>query len=343
LECSTSEKIENELEKEYTMLDKAKKYSVGIWALKGCADRFVPGGYEGRYLSTEEAIGQVAKIEGIRAVEFASTDFDSPSDRISFVLKENNLQVAGVLVNTFSSKWKLGSLSNQDKGLRNQAIEEVRRTVRISDELGCNNITLWLGSDGFDYPFQVDYQKQLTLLRETIGELAEEFPNKRFALEYKLKEPRKYLFVSSAMKALWITRKLGKDNVGVLVDFGHALMSKENPAEVICILNEEKKLFGIHLNDAYREWDDDLVVGSVNLWETLEFIYYLDKIQYQGWLSFDIFPFRMNGSRAVELCVKTMDNFIKLAEKIDKEKLAKAQSSLRADNSLAVVQEILKV
>jgi len=145
------------------------------------------------------------------------------------------------------------------------------------------------------------------------------------------------------MKALWLTKKLGKDNVGVLVDFGHSLMSKENPAEVISILGEEKKLFGIHLNDAYREWDDDLVVGSVNLWDTLEFIYYLDKIGYEGWLSFDIFPFRMDASRAVELCVESTDNLIGLAEKIDKKKLVKAQSSLRADNSLAVVQEILKV
>jgi len=325
------------------MLEKVRKYSVGIWALKGCADRFVPGGYEGGFLSTEEAIKKVAKIEGIKAVEFMSTDFDDSPEKISSVLKENNLQVAGVLVNTFSRRWKLGSLSNQDPDLRKNAIEEVRRTVKISNELECDDIALWLGSDGFDYTFQVDYQKQWALLLETIGELAEEFPNKRFALEYKLKEPRKYLFVSSAMKALWVAKKLGKDNVGVLVDFGHALMSKENPAEAICILSEEKKLFGIHFNDAYREWDDDLVAGSVNLWDTLEFIYYLDKIGYEGWLSFDIFPFRMDASRAVELCIKNTENLIKLAKKIDRQKLAKAQKSTKAENSLAVIQEILEI
>lgn len=325
------------------MLERVKKYSVGIWALKGCADRFVPGGYEGGFLSTEEAIKKVAKIEGIKAVEFMSTDFDDSPEKISSVLKENNLRIAGVLVNTFSRKWKLGSLSNQDPDLRKNAIEEVRRTVKISNELECDDIALWLGSDGFDYTFQVDYQKQWALLLEEIGRLAEEFPNKRFALEYKLKEPRKYLFISSAMKALWVAKKLGKDNVGVLVDFGHALMSKENPAEAICILSEEKKLFGIHFNDAYREWDDDLVAGSVNLWDTLEFIYYLDKIGYEGWLSFDIFPFRMDASRAVELCIKNTENLIKLAEKIDRQKLAEAQRSMKAENSLAVIQEILEV
>jgi len=325
------------------MLDKVKKYSVGIWALKGCADRFVPGGYEEGFLSTEDAIKRAAKIKGIKALEFMSSDFDDSPEKINFLLKENNLQVAGTAVNIFSSpKWKLGSLSNQDEKLRREAIEEVQRTVKISNDLGCNDITLWLGSDGFDYPFQADYQKQWTLLFEEIRKLAEKFPNKRFALEYKLKEPRKYLFVSSAMKALWLTKKIGKDNVGVLVDFGHALMGKENPAEVIWILNEEKRLFGIHFNDAYREWDDDLIAGSVNIWDNLEFIWYLDKIGYEGWLSFDIFPFRMDASEAVKLCIRNTENLIKLATKIDKQELAEAQKSMRAEKTLSIIQKVLE-
>jgi len=60
------------------------------------------------------------------------------------------------------------------------------------------------------------------------------------------------------------------------------------------------------------------------MWDTLDFIYYLDRIGYQGWLSFDIFPFRMDGFRAVELCIKNNKNLIKLAEKIDKQELAQA-------------------
>lgn len=135
-------------------------------------------------------------------------------------------------------------------------------------------------------------------------------------------------------------KKIGRDNVGVLVDFGHALISKENPAEITCILNEEEKTFGIHLNDAYREWDDDLIVGSVNLMESLEFFYYLDKVGHQGWIVFDIFPFRMDDSQAVELCVKSTNNLIKLIGKIDREKLAEAQRSLRADYALNVIQQI---
>ncbi len=324
------------------MLGRAKKYSVGIWALKGSGDRFVPRGYGEGFLSTEEAIQRAAKIKGIKAVEFMSSDLDDSSGRISSLLNKNGLQTAGIVLNTFSAKWRLGSLSNQDADIRKEVLEEVYRTINISDKLECDDITLWLGSDGFDYPFQADYERQWGLLLEEIGNLAGDFPNKRFVLEYKLKEPRKYLFISSAMKALWVANRLKKNNVGVLVDFGHTLMSKENPAEVICILNEENKLFGIHLNDAYREWDDDLVVGSVNLWDTLEFIYYLDKIEYSGWLSFDIFPFRMDPSRAIELCIRNTDNLIRLAQKIDKKALVKAQNGLGAEESLSVLQKILE-
>lgn len=324
------------------MLEKVKKYAVGTWALKGCADRFVPEGYEEKRVSTEDAIKKAVRIEGIKAVEFISTDFDDTSpEKVNSLLEDNNLQAVGILVNTFSRKFKFGSLSAQDKRLHEEAVKEVQRTIEASNTLGCNNITLWLGSDGFDYPFQADYKKQWDTLLETIDDLAERFSGKNFALEYKLKEPRKYLFVSSAMKSLWIANKLKKDNVGVLVDFGHALMSKENPAEVICILTDEGKLFGIHFNDAYREWDDDLVAGSVNLWDTLEFIYYLDKLNYDGWLSFDIFPFRMDASRAVQLCIKNTENLIKMAEKIDKEKLSETQRSMKAENPLQLIQNLL--
>jgi len=37
----------------------------------------------------------------MKAVEFMPTDFDDPPEKISSVLKENNLEVAGILVNTF--------------------------------------------------------------------------------------------------------------------------------------------------------------------------------------------------------------------------------------------------
>jgi len=325
------------------MLEKTKKYAVGIWALKGSADRFVSEGYEREFLGTGEGILKASQIKGIKVLEFMSSDFDNFSvAHCKSLLEKNGLETLGILANTFSRKWKLGAFSNTDETLRKSAIKEGIRAVEIATELNCDNITLWLGSDGFDYPFQVDYKKHWDLLMKSINELVDAYPDKRFALEYKLKEPRKHLTIGTAMKALYIVQKLKKDNLGVLIDFGHALMAKENVAETVSILSEEGKIFGIHLNDAFREWDDDLIVGAVNIWDTVEFLYYLDKVGYNGWLSFDIFPFRMDAVQAVELCIRSTDNLIKIAERIDFERLTKAQASLKAEACLRIIQEALE-
>ncbi len=326
------------------MLEKSKRYSVGIWALKGCADRFVSNGYEEKTTSLQEAILKASQIKGIRAIEFMSSDFEQVSVKeIRDLLKKNNLIVSGILVNTFSRKWKLGAFSNTDETLRQESIEEGHKAVAIANELGCQTITLWLGSDGFDYPFQVNYKDHWHLLMKSIERLTQEHPDKRFALEYKLKEPRKHMTIGTAMKAFYIVQKLKRNNLGVLIDFGHGLMAKENLAETVSILNGEGKLFGIHFNDAYREWDDDLIAGSVNIWDSLEFLYYLDEVGYDGWISFDIFPFRMDGSKAVEICVKNTDNLIKLTERIHKDKLRKAQTSGKAENTLEIIYQILEI
>ncbi|RLE11783.1 hypothetical protein DRI96_05630 [Candidatus Aerophobetes bacterium] len=46
---------------------------------------------------------------------------------------------------------------------------------------------------------------------------------------------------------------------------------------------------------------------------------------------------------SLELCIKNTENLIKLAEKIDRQKLAEAQKSMKAENSIAVIQEVLKI
>ena len=90
-----------------------------------------------------------------------------------------------------------------------------------------------------------------------------------------------YLTVGNAAKALYLALQCG-ENVGVTLDFGHALMSREKPGESVALLKCHGRLFNVHFNDAYGEWDDDLIVGSVHIAESLEFLYYLDVTEYEG-------------------------------------------------------------
>ena len=79
-------------------------------------------------------------------------------------------------------------------------------------------------------------------------------PNTTFAIEYKLKEPRTRLLWSTATATLVNIEDTGVDNLGVVIDFGHSLFAKENPAEALHLLHARGRLVDIELDDNYREW-----------------------------------------------------------------------------------------
>lgn len=301
--------------------------AVGTWCMGGVADRFLPQGYE-KPVDPKERILRIKKVKGIAAVEFFDDELDSiaPQDLKAF-LDDHNLKVSGINFNTHGRpQWQKGALSSPEDKLRREAINGVKRVIDLLEIFSCSSLGLWLGTDGFDYPFQIDYGKAWDLLCASLGEIADYNPSVRISLEYKLKEPRQYILLGNAFQTLYLIKTLGRKNVGVTVDFGHALMAKENPGEVVSILARERVLYNVHFNDAYREWDDDLIAGSANLYETLEFLYYLKKVGYEGYIGFDIFPYRMDPVKALELCVENTRALERLLDKIDVKALENAQA-----------------
>ena len=73
-------------------------------------------------------------------------------------------------------------------------------------------------------------------------------------------------------------------------------------AEAAALLADHGVLDYLHLNDNYRSWDDDMIFGSVHVVESLEFIYWLRRLEYKGWLTLDIFPYHEDGVRAATQC-----------------------------------------
>lgn len=315
------------------------KFSVGIWCMGGVADRFLPQGYE-EPLDFKGRLERVRKVPEVEAIELFDDEFlRTPPEEIQKLLDDSGIKVSCLNVNTHSfPKWQRGALTNRDQKLRREAIDAAKRAVDQASSLHCSTVGLWLGVDGFDYPFQVEYNKSWDLLLEALAEIADYAPQTYISLEYKLKEPRQYLFVGNAFRAAYIAKTLNRRNIGVTIDFGHALMAKENPGEVVAFLAREGLLFNVHFNDAYREWDDDLIAGSINVYETLEFLFYLRKWEYSGYLGFDIFPYRMTPEKALELCVQNTLALYRALEKIDGGVLSRVQESMDA----AYVHEVVR-
>lgn len=280
----------------------ANRYSVILGNLGNTCDRFLPTGYKDA-VPKREMIRQAASIPGIQGIELVGTWDITEANACEVLgwLQESGLACVSIIPDLFSQKrWGNGSFSAKDPKVRQQALEETRAVGRIAQRLSCPLINLWLGQDGYDYPLTADYREQRKVLMEGIRKVAAEFPELRFALEYKMKEPRTHSFQARAADTLLMAQETGLANVGVCIDVGHALLASENVAESAVLLQHYgERLFHMHFNDNYRTWDDDMIVGSVHLVEYVELLFWLREAGYEGWYSMDQYPYREDGVAAV--------------------------------------------
>ena len=283
-------------------MNERNRYSVILGNLGNTCDRFLPTGYKD-IVPKRKMIEQAAAIPGIKGIELVGTwDItEKNTAEIGSWLAENGLECVSIIPDLFSQKrWGNGSLSAKDAGVRKQALDETRSVGRIAREMKCPLVNLWLGQDGYDYPLTADYREQRRVLTENIHAVASEFPDIRFALEYKPKEPRNFSFQARAADTLLMAQETGLPNVGVCIDVGHALMAGENVAESAFLLQHYgKKLFHMHFNDNYRSWDDDMIVGSLHVVEYFELLFWLRETGYVGWYSMDQYPYREDGVAAI--------------------------------------------
>jgi xylose isomerase len=318
------------------------RYGVGLWLFGELSDRFTTY-HPARNL--EEKFAEAAKVKGVQGLEIIyPAEFNyNQIDIVRNSLRQYKLQIAGVLVDLFANpKWVNGSLTSKNEKIRKEALEVSIETVDAAKELGCNIVTLWLGHDGYDYPFQVNYGEKWNMLVDSIREIAAHDVNIKIGIEYKLKEPRTHILIGTVGKALLLVSEIGMENVGVTFDVGHAFYSYENPAESICLLNRYGKLFHVHFNDNYRDWDHDMIVGSVNLWDTLEAIYWLRRINYSGWISLDIYPYREDVRKACERSIENIELMNKLIDKIGLNNLEQCIKSEDATEIMMMLRRVFE-
>lgn len=292
-----------------------------------CADRFVLSGYSSVKRTISEMIKLAAKVEDLSGIELVGTWHinDENIQEVKKVVQDVGLKVSMVVPDLWAqAKWGKGGFTSRDKKIRKEAIETVKTSMDWASELGCNMIDLWFGQDGYDYLFQADYIEAWNQLLEATRECADYRPEVKICIEYKIKEPRKHIFIGTIGKTLLLIKEINRKNVGALVDIGHALAAGENPAESIALLSREKeKLFYLHFNDNYGAWDDDMMVGSVHIMHYLELFYWLKRIGYEGWHTLDIFPYREDGSRAVKESIEWIKGIYELVDQIGKEEIEK--------------------
>ncbi len=176
-------------------------------------------------------------------------------------------------------------------------------------------------ADGHDYPFEINYLRAWKWLVEGIAESAEYRKDVRISLEYKKNETRTHVILDSAGTTLHLCNLINLPNVGVTFDIGHSLYSGETPAQIVSLLSEENRLFLVHVNDNYRDADWDLIPGSINFWDWIEVLFYLNQFEYSGWLTSDVFPARQDSAKVVLSTYESIENARNILNRFDKKEL----------------------
>ena len=243
-------------------------------------------------ITTADLLARAATA-GLNAADLNYPDHfldDSTAD-LTRALDDNGMILNGLAMRYYTeSGYKLGAFTHPDPTVRRAAIDETKRGLDALAEMGGNLMTLWMGQDGFDYSFQMDYKRAWGDTIEAMIEVADHMPAIDIALEYKPNEPRAFALMPDAATTLLAIKEIGRNNTGVTLDFAHVLYADEMPAFAAALVARHSRILGVHLNDGYGKWDNGLMVGAVHPIQTVELLVELERLGYDGAIYFDTFP-----------------------------------------------------
>ena len=302
-------------------------YAARLNSFKVGAEAYWPGKNR---VTTADLLGRAATVEGLNAADLNYPDhFENTSPRdLAAVLDRLGIGLNGLAMRYYSdTDFRLGALTNPDPARRRKAIDLTRCGLDAVAEMGGSLMTLWLGQDGFDYPFQADYGRMWDDTIAALDALAGHDPAIDIALEYKPDEPRSHSLMRDVGTTLLAIREVGAANLGVTLDFAHVLYAGEMPAHAAVLVNRHSRLLGIQLNDGYGKRDDGLMAGTVHPVQTVELLVALRRCDYSRAIYFDTFP-DVGGLDPVAECrvnIETIEHLRAVAATLaDDERLAQA-------------------
>ncbi|SDG94739.1 sugar phosphate isomerase/epimerase family protein [Pelagibacterium luteolum] len=248
------------------------------------------------------------------------------------LVKASGLAVSAVNVNVKSEdKFRAGSFTNPDAGVRREATQYLKTAMDLASDLGADMITVCPLIDGWDYAFQVDFRSQWRWLVEAFSEASAYRSDVKISIEYKAYESRNRIILPSMGRTLHFCNTVGADTLGVTIDVGHALIAGETPAAEICLAHDAGRLFYIHFNDNNRGADWDMLPASVNFWETLEALFYMRELGWDGWVAYDVFTRHGADDEAIASTFQIMEDLDKIIDRIGMDQIR----ALRTDGTPA--------
>ncbi|RED95665.1 sugar phosphate isomerase/epimerase family protein [Marinoscillum furvescens] len=239
----------------------------------------------------EQRLQLAAQVPGVSGVEVVYPYETGEAEATLALMKKYNLEFAAINANIKKEiNWVPGAISRPQEELRKGALEIIRGAKDFAKKVGAPLVTVCPLSDGFDNLFQVDYPKAWRNMVDAIAEAADYLPEIPLFIEYKINETRVNCHLDSCAKSIVLLKDVQNSSTGITIDFGHSLLAKENPAQVLALCEESNIDYYLHTNDNDWNFDWDLIGASRNFLHTVEFFFYAKEYGYNKFFTADASP-----------------------------------------------------
>ncbi|MDB1124919.1 sugar phosphate isomerase/epimerase family protein [Vibrio algarum] len=290
--------------------------------------------------SLEEKFKILKSINGMTGAELVYPYEVNDVEETKRLLDKYDVKLAAINVNIkVEPEFKSGGLTSTDPKVRARAVQFIKNAKDFAEALGADKVQCCPLSDGYEFSFQADYVETWKYLTDTFAEAGAYKPHIPLFIEYKPNEVRGRCYIDNAAKTACLIKSIGNENIGVTLDYGHSLYGDNNPAEELALLESEGLKYYIHINDNDGKWDWDFFCGSRSLMQYIEFIYYLKKFNYQGWLTSDTSPTRWDIQKVFEANVRVTN---KISNRIDEIGMSSFGESLRKKEYMDIWQDLEK-
>lgn len=311
--------------------------SVGAWFLGAVGDRFVKSGYRPDK-TIEERFRLAAGIEGVGGLEMHyPTEINDDNWRtLKQIADDANLKFVMLTPHVWvDPSYAFGQFSHPEPNVRRKCLDFCKRVTDFAQRLNVEFMCYWPAQDGYEYPFQIDYHARWDNLAEGLAAWADHNPNQKIVVEYKGYDPRAHILLPTVGQCVAMLNEINRPNLGINIETGHALIMKENLAEAFGFALRYGKLFHTHWNDNTKMFDDDLIPGMVNFWETLELLFWLEEWGYDGWYGLDLFPYREEPDKAITQSIRNLEFGFECLERLPREELRQV---MRSSDAIAIAQ-----
>lgn len=221
----------------------------------------------------------VAKIKalGYDGIELAVRDPDQLDvDFLTSLLKESGLPVSAIGTGQAYVEERL-SFTDPQREIRYRAVERIQSHAKLAERLKAIVI---IGLVRGEKDATLGHEQAEKWLVEALTECASFSVSTRFAIEPINRYETN--LVNNVRSGLELLEKIGKENIGLLLDTFH--MNIEEPSIIESIKMAKKSLFHFHVADSNRWYPGAGHLDFPTIFDTLA------EVEYTGYVSAEILP-----------------------------------------------------